>query len=262
MLQVARVPGSIWAHADSAELPLGESGRRRVALWTPDWGSSPGPPASGCLVLLTLVTFVSPSPQGWRAREWRHPRLYGNYWREKCLQRSRAHVWPVCDDWWFSLTRWHGPQGEINSRRWLQSKKEAGDSPRAAGRKMDPCEDLEVPSSKFHDSRGHEPSELEGAQASGPEALGKECEEMRSQKCRLQSKSGGSRRRWRFCFLFHNLVGWFFSGIAKEKGGLQSFYSFLCKLRKKFRGRPWQPRMKYPGETEENYPRVPNVGEK
>lgn len=55
--------------------------------------------------------------------------------------------------------------------------------------------DLEVPSSKFHDSRGHEPSELEGAQASGPEALGKECEEMRSQKCRLQSKSGGSRRR-------------------------------------------------------------------
>ncbi|XP_008516213.2 period circadian protein homolog 3 isoform X4 [Equus przewalskii] len=60
---------------------------------------------------------------------------------------------------------------------------------------MDPCEDLEVPSSKFHDSRGHEPSELEGAQASGPEALGKECEEMWSQKCRLQSKSGGSRRR-------------------------------------------------------------------
>lgn len=77
----------------------------------------------------------------------------------------------------------------------MQSKKEAGDSPRAAGRKMDPCEDLEVPSSKFHDSRGHEPSELEGAQASGPEALGKECEEMWSQKCRLQSKSGGSRRR-------------------------------------------------------------------
>ncbi|XP_058408788.1 period circadian protein homolog 3 isoform X3 [Diceros bicornis minor] len=54
---------------------------------------------------------------------------------------------------------------------------------------MDPCEDLALPSSKLHDSRGREPSELEGAQAGAPEALGKESGKMWSRKYQLQSRN-------------------------------------------------------------------------
>ncbi|XP_032970257.1 period circadian protein homolog 3 isoform X1 [Rhinolophus ferrumequinum] len=53
---------------------------------------------------------------------------------------------------------------------------------------MDPCEDLEVSSGKSHHSRGNEPNELEGPQVRGTEALGKESDEMWSQKYQLPSK--------------------------------------------------------------------------
>lgn len=51
---------------------------------------------------------------------------------------------------------------------------------------MDPCEDLKMSSGKSPDSRGTEPNE--GPPASGTEALGKESDEMWSQKYQLQSK--------------------------------------------------------------------------
>ncbi|XP_061041019.1 period circadian protein homolog 3 isoform X3 [Eubalaena glacialis] len=53
---------------------------------------------------------------------------------------------------------------------------------------MDPCEDLEVSGGKSQDSRGGQPHELEGPQASGPEALGKDSAEMWSRKYQLRSK--------------------------------------------------------------------------
>lgn len=53
---------------------------------------------------------------------------------------------------------------------------------------MDPCEDLEVSSGNSRHSRGSEPNELEGPQARGAEALGKESDAMWSQKYQLQSK--------------------------------------------------------------------------
>ncbi|XP_059944891.1 period circadian protein homolog 3 isoform X3 [Mesoplodon densirostris] len=53
---------------------------------------------------------------------------------------------------------------------------------------MDPCEDLEVSGGKSQDSRGGQPHELEGPQASGPEALGKDSAEMWSRQYQLQSK--------------------------------------------------------------------------
>ncbi|XP_033288734.1 period circadian protein homolog 3 isoform X4 [Orcinus orca] len=53
---------------------------------------------------------------------------------------------------------------------------------------MDPCEDLEVSGGKSQDSRRRQPHELEGPQASGPEALGKDSAEMWSRKYQLRSK--------------------------------------------------------------------------
>ncbi|XP_007170108.1 period circadian protein homolog 3 isoform X2 [Balaenoptera acutorostrata] len=53
---------------------------------------------------------------------------------------------------------------------------------------MDPCEDLEVSGGKSQDSRGGQPHELEGPQASGPEALGKDSAEMWSRKYQLRSR--------------------------------------------------------------------------
>eukprot|EP00070_Physeter_catodon_P036799 XP_028343693.1 period circadian protein homolog 3 isoform X4 [Physeter catodon] len=53
---------------------------------------------------------------------------------------------------------------------------------------MDPCEDPEVSGGKSQDSRGGQPHELEGPQASGPEALGKDSAEMWSRKYQLRSK--------------------------------------------------------------------------
>ncbi|XP_007453368.1 PREDICTED: period circadian protein homolog 3 [Lipotes vexillifer] len=53
---------------------------------------------------------------------------------------------------------------------------------------MDPCEDLEVSGGKSQDSRWGQPHELEGPQASGPEALGKDSAEMWSRKYQLRSK--------------------------------------------------------------------------
>uniref|UniRef100_A0A8C9BQA5 Period circadian regulator 3 n=1 Tax=Phocoena sinus TaxID=42100 RepID=A0A8C9BQA5_PHOSS len=53
---------------------------------------------------------------------------------------------------------------------------------------MDPCEDPEVSGGKSQDSRRRQPHELEGPQASGPEALGKDSAEMWSRKYQLRSK--------------------------------------------------------------------------
>ncbi|XP_037010120.2 period circadian protein homolog 3 isoform X3 [Artibeus jamaicensis] len=52
---------------------------------------------------------------------------------------------------------------------------------------MDPCEDLKMSSGKS-DSPGVEPNELQGPQAGGTGALGKEADEMWSQKYQLKSK--------------------------------------------------------------------------
>ncbi|XP_019515941.1 PREDICTED: period circadian protein homolog 3 isoform X2 [Hipposideros armiger] len=65
---------------------------------------------------------------------------------------------------------------------------------------MDPCEDLEMSSGKSQDSRGNELKELEGPRARGTEALGKESDEMWSQKYQLKSKyleSGNSEQQER-----------------------------------------------------------------
>lgn len=52
---------------------------------------------------------------------------------------------------------------------------------------MDPCEDLKMSSGKS-DSPGVEPNELEGPQAGGTGAGGKEADGTWSQKYQLQSK--------------------------------------------------------------------------
>ena len=52
---------------------------------------------------------------------------------------------------------------------------------------MDPCEDLKMSRGKS-DCRGVDLKELEGPQAGGTGALGKEADEMWSQKYQLKSK--------------------------------------------------------------------------
>uniref|UniRef100_I3LSH1 Period circadian regulator 3 n=1 Tax=Sus scrofa TaxID=9823 RepID=I3LSH1_PIG len=53
---------------------------------------------------------------------------------------------------------------------------------------MEACEDLEMSRSKSQNPRGNQRPELEGPQASGPEALGKDSAEMWHQKHQLQGK--------------------------------------------------------------------------
>ncbi|KAI4563130.1 hypothetical protein MJT46_010739 [Ovis ammon polii x Ovis aries] len=53
---------------------------------------------------------------------------------------------------------------------------------------MDPCEDVERSSGKSENSRGNQRHELEGQQASGPEAPENDAAELWSQKCELRSK--------------------------------------------------------------------------
>lgn len=54
--------------------------------------------------------------------------------------------------------------------------------------KMDPCEDVERSSGKSQNPRGYQRHELEGPQASCPEAPGNDAAELWSQKCELRSK--------------------------------------------------------------------------
>lgn len=54
--------------------------------------------------------------------------------------------------------------------------------------KMDPCEDVERSSGKSQNPRGYQRHELEGPQASGPEAPGNDAAELWSQKFELRSK--------------------------------------------------------------------------
>ncbi|KAI4578287.1 hypothetical protein MJG53_011142 [Ovis ammon polii x Ovis aries] len=53
---------------------------------------------------------------------------------------------------------------------------------------MDPCEDVERSSGKSENPRGNQRHELEGQQASGPEAPENDAAELWSQKCELRSK--------------------------------------------------------------------------